>query len=186
MARLLLFHHVQGLTPGVRAFADRLRAGGHEVTTPDLFGGRTFASIEEGMEYGDAHQDKAVQMAKAAAAVLGPGFAVGGISYGVVPAQTLAQQHDGVRAAVLIDGGLKTEWFGGAWRPGVALQIHICADDPWAERPMPDDLAAEAGGELNLYPGAAHLSVDASLPSYDETITAQVVERTIAFLDALG
>lgn len=84
MAHLLLFHHVQGLTTGVRAFADRIRAGGHSVTTPDLFGGRTFASIEEGMEYGDAHQERAVEMARAAAAVLAPGFAVGGISYAVV------------------------------------------------------------------------------------------------------
>lgn len=186
MARLLLFHHVQGLTPGVRSLADRIRAGGHEVTTPDLFGGRTFATIEEGMEYGDAHQDRAVEMARAAAAVLAPGFAVGGISYGVMPAQTLAQQHDGVRGAVLIDGGLKTDWFGGPWPAGVALQIHVCAGDPWAERPMPDELAAEAGGELHLYPGAAHLSVDDSLAAYDASIAAQVVERTVALLDALA
>lgn len=111
---------------------------------------------------------------------------MGGISYGVVPAQTLAQQHDGVRAAVLIDGGLRTEWFGGTWPAGVALQVHVCADDPWAERPMPDDLAAEAGGELHLYPGAAHLTVDSSLAAYDETIAGQVAERTIALLDGLG
>ena len=29
MAEVLLFHHAQGLTTGMRAFADRLRAGGH-------------------------------------------------------------------------------------------------------------------------------------------------------------
>ena len=40
MAHVLLFHHIQGLTEGVVAFADELRAAGHEVTTPDLFGGR--------------------------------------------------------------------------------------------------------------------------------------------------
>lgn len=34
---VVLFHHVQGLTPGVLAFAERLREGGHRVVTPDLF-----------------------------------------------------------------------------------------------------------------------------------------------------
>ena len=51
MAEVLLFHHAQGLTPGVRAFADDIRAAGHIVHTPDLFNGRTFPSIEEGLAY---------------------------------------------------------------------------------------------------------------------------------------
>ena len=48
MAEILLFHRVQGLTPGVSAFADQLRAAGHTVHTPDLFDGRTFPTLEEG------------------------------------------------------------------------------------------------------------------------------------------
>jgi dienelactone hydrolase len=36
MAEVVLFHHVQGLTDGVLAFAGELRAGGHTVHTPDL------------------------------------------------------------------------------------------------------------------------------------------------------
>ena len=51
MAEVLLFHHAQGQTEGFTAFADELRRGGHTVHTPDLFDGRTFASIEEGMAY---------------------------------------------------------------------------------------------------------------------------------------
>ena len=51
MAEVLLFHHAQGLTPGVRAFADDLRAAGHTVHTPDLFDGRTFDTIDEGMAF---------------------------------------------------------------------------------------------------------------------------------------
>ena len=47
MADVLLFHHIQGLTDGVRAFADDLRGDGHTVHAPDLFDGRTFGSIEE-------------------------------------------------------------------------------------------------------------------------------------------
>ena len=51
MAEVLLFHHAQGLTSGIHAFADELRAAGHTVHTPDLFDGRTFDSIDEGMAY---------------------------------------------------------------------------------------------------------------------------------------
>jgi dienelactone hydrolase len=40
MAEVLLFHHVRGLTPGVVALADRFRAAGHLVHTPDRYGGR--------------------------------------------------------------------------------------------------------------------------------------------------
>ena len=51
MAEVLLFHHAQGQTEGFKAFADELRRGGHTVRAPDLFDGRTFASIEEGVAY---------------------------------------------------------------------------------------------------------------------------------------
>lgn len=39
MAEVVLFHHAQGLTPGVVAFADELRRAGHTVHTPDLLDG---------------------------------------------------------------------------------------------------------------------------------------------------
>ena len=51
MTEVLLYHHVQGLTEGVRSFADELRRAGHTVHTPDLFDGRTFDTIEEGMAF---------------------------------------------------------------------------------------------------------------------------------------
>src|SRR5699024_7777001 len=51
MVEVLLFPHAHGLTPGVTGFADELRAAGHRVHTPDLFDGRTFSTIEDGMTY---------------------------------------------------------------------------------------------------------------------------------------
>ena len=51
MTEIVLFHHVQGLTPGMVAFADELRAASHTVHTPDLFEGRTFPTLDEGMDY---------------------------------------------------------------------------------------------------------------------------------------
>ena len=49
MAEVVLFHHVQGLTDGVRAFAQELRAGGHTVHTPDLFDTERPATIDDGI-----------------------------------------------------------------------------------------------------------------------------------------
>ena len=51
MTDVLLFHHAQGLTAGIRSFADELRAAGHTVHVPDFYGGRTYATLEEGMAY---------------------------------------------------------------------------------------------------------------------------------------
>ena len=56
MATIVLYHHVLGLTPGVRALADALATAGRTVLTPDLFDGRTFASIDAGMPFGGYKQ----------------------------------------------------------------------------------------------------------------------------------
>ena len=53
MAELILFHHAQGLTDGVRAFGDELRAAGHVVHTPDLYEGQTFAELADGIGYAE-------------------------------------------------------------------------------------------------------------------------------------
>jgi dienelactone hydrolase len=47
MAEMLLFHHAHGLTPGVIAFAERLRRAGHTVHAPDLYEGQVFDSLDE-------------------------------------------------------------------------------------------------------------------------------------------
>ena len=36
----IVFHHVQGLTDGVQAFADIVGRAGHVVHTPDLYEGK--------------------------------------------------------------------------------------------------------------------------------------------------
>ena len=51
MTDVIVFHHAQGLTDGVRAFADRLRAAGHQVTVPDLYDGQTFDTLDDGIGY---------------------------------------------------------------------------------------------------------------------------------------
>jgi dienelactone hydrolase len=51
MSELLLFHHAQGLTPGVLSFAETLRNAGHTVHVPDLYDGNTFEELDDGMAY---------------------------------------------------------------------------------------------------------------------------------------
>lgn len=102
MTEILLFHHAQGLTSGVRAFADDLRARGHTVHTPDLFDGRTFQSIDEGLAYigeigFDAMRERGVRVADE----LPTELVYAGFSFGVLPAQKLAQTRPGARGALL-------------------------------------------------------------------------------------
>lgn len=68
MAEMLLFHHAQGQTEGFLAFADELRAAGHTVHTPDLYDGKTFADLKDGVGYaGQVGFDVILQRGAAAA-----------------------------------------------------------------------------------------------------------------------
>ena len=187
MTEVVLYHHVQGLTDGVRAFADELRQAGHTVHTPDMFGGRRFNSIEDGVDF--ARQEGFMELAGrgiAAAEQIGPEAVYAGFSFGVIPAQQLAQTRPGAGGALLMYSCLPVSEFGTAWPDGVPVQVHAKQDDPeFAE----DRAAAEAlvdstdDAELFLYPGEQHLFADSSLPAYDAAAAALLTERVLAFLD---
>ena len=101
MTEIVLFHHAQGLTPGVVAFADELRHAGHIVHTPDLFEGRTFDSIEKGMSFvKELGFGEVMSRGERAVEALPTALVYAGFSLGVVPAQKLAQTRPGARAAL--------------------------------------------------------------------------------------
>lgn len=190
MAELLLFHHVQGLTAGVVAFADRLRDEGHTVHTPDLFDGKTFATIEDGMAH--AREVGFGSLAKRGVAVadgLDNHLVYVGMSMGVMPAQQLAQTRTGARGALLLHACLPPAEFGG-WPDGVPVQVHGMDHDPFFAEEGGDLDAARAlvastdAAELFLYSGDAHLFTDSSLPAHDPAATDQLVARVLAFLTA--
>ncbi len=186
MADVLLFHHALGLTPGVAAFADELRAAGHAVTTPDLFDGARFDTIAAGVAHAEEIGfDTVIERGVAAATGLGDALVVGGFSLGVLPAQRLAQTRPGIAGALLYHAAVPPSMFGAGWPPGVALHIHLCDDDPWAaeDRDAAEALTAAAGGELHVYPGSGHLVVDSSFEDHDPVVAALILERTLAFLD---
>ena len=190
MTTMLLFHHAQGQTTGFLAFADELRAAGHTVHAPDLYDGRTFTDLDEGVGYaGEVGFDEIVRRGSATAEDLPPDIVYAGFSLGVMPAQSLAQGRPGARGAILYSAALPTSEFGGPWPRGVPVQIHMMDADPWAEedRPAAEALVEEAeDAELFLYPGSAHLFADASLEDYDDQAASLLKERTLAFLDRVG
>ena len=189
MTELLLFNHALGVTEGVRAFAEQIRAAGHTVTVGDLFEGKTFSTIEEGVtnEEGVGF-DSMIERSEQAAARLPASIVYGGFSLGAVYAQRLAQTRPGALGALLYHaGGLPPSEFGDSWPENVALQIHVSEGDRWVDREGAEGLIAAAkDGELFFYPGSAHLFTDSSWEEYDEDSAKLVLERTIAFLERVG
>lgn len=191
MAEVLLFHHIQGLTPGVHAFADRLRAAGHTVHTPDLYGGRTFATIDEGAAFTQSEEAPDLDaLADAEASQLPERLIYAGISSGVMQAQRLAQTRAGAAGAVLLEACLPItgQWAVGPWPDGVPAQIHGQDADPFFAGEGDIDAARQlvsmvADAELFTYPGDQHLFEDSSLPSYDEKATGLLTSRILAFLE---
>jgi dienelactone hydrolase len=190
MTEVVLYHHVQGLTDGVQAFGHELRQAGHTVHTPDLFDGRTFATIEEGMAFArEAGFGALTERGVAAVEGIGADVVYAGFSFGVMPAQQLAQTRSGARGAVFMSGCLPVSEFGDAWPEGIPVQVHGKEADPFFEE---DVEAARAlvesaeGAELFLYPGAEHLFADSSLPAYDPAAAKLLTERVLGFLERAG
>jgi len=189
VTEVVLFHHAQGLTPGVAAFAGELRRAGHTVHAPDLFDGRTFGSIGEGMGYAQQIGFPAEVLRRGTRAVegLAPDVVYAGFSLGVLPAQYLAQNRPGARGALLFYSCVPVAEFGPAWPAGVPVQVHGMDADPVFVGEGDIDAAREligqaADGELFLYPGDQHYFADSSLPSYDPDATALLSRRVLDFL----
>jgi dienelactone hydrolase len=190
MAEVLLFHHAQGLTPGIIEFADELRAAGHTVHTPDLFEGRTFGSIDEGMAHiktvgFDELRARGVRLAD----VYPSELVYGGFSFGESIAQELAQTRAGARGALLFYSciPISGEWSFGPWPAGVPVQIHGADSDPIFVGEGDVDAAREIvakvdDAELFLYPSDQHYFADSSLPSYDAEAAALMTKRVLEFL----
>jgi len=187
MAEILLFHHALGQTPGVLAFADELRTAGHVVHTPDLYEGRTFTDVHEGVQHAGRELgfDTVRERGRAAAEALPSELVYAGFSLGAMPAQELAQTRPGTKGALLFHSAIPVSEFGSPWPQGVPLQMHMMENDPWAEEDIPAarELAENEGAELFLYPGNVHLFADTSTLDYDEEAAALLKERALAFLN---
>lgn len=191
MTEIALFHHALGLTPGVVAFADTLRAAGHTVHTPDLFEGKTFASIEEGVSHAqEIGFGTVLERARKAADALPSELVYVGFSLGVVSAQMLAQTRAGARGAVLCYSCVPFTEFGESWPAGVPVQIHGMDADPYFAEEGDLDAARELvastdDAELFVYPGDQHYFADSTLPSYRPEAAELLTQRVLEFLAAI-
>ena len=196
MAVVVLYHHVQGLTDGVKAFADDLRAGGHTVHTPDLFDGALPSAIDDGRALVERiGEDLLDRRAGDALAGLPAGVVYAGFSLGAAFAQRLAQTRPGARGALLYESCLPItgEWSVGPWPAGVPVQIHGMDRDPFfalegdldAARELVTTVGADLA-ELYVYPGDRHLFADRSLPSYQPEAAPLLLQRSLEFLGRIG
>jgi dienelactone hydrolase len=186
VAEVVLYHHAQGQTPGFLEFADELRAAGHTVHTPDLYDGKTFESLDEGVGHAkEVGFGTLLESGVQAAEDLPADVVYAGFSMGVMPAQQLAQTRSGAKGALLFSAALPPSEFSDSWPEGVPLQIHMMESDEWALEDLPaarELVEIVDGAELFLYPGDKHLFADSSLADYDEQAAGQLKERVLAFL----
>jgi dienelactone hydrolase len=190
VTEILLFHHAQGQTEGFLAFADELRAAGHVVHAPDLYDGKTFAELADGVAYAkQVGFDMLLERGVAAAEGLPAEIVYAGFSLGALPAQKLAQTRPGARGALLLHACFPPSEFGTPWPDGVPVQIHAMDDDEWFEedaaaaRELVDEVE---NAELFLYPGDGHLFADSSLSDFDREAAGLLKQRARAFLEAVG
>lgn len=190
MTEVVLFHHAQGLTPSVIAFADELRRAGHTVHTPDLYQGSTFDTLEEGMVHAEQIGfGEVIERGVRAVEALPAALVYAGFSLGVLPAQKLAQTRAGARGALLFYSCVPVSEFGSGWPPDVPVQVHGMDADPIFVGEGDIDAAralveSTPQAELFLYPGDRHYFADSSLPSYDADAAALLLQRTLTFLRA--
>ncbi len=187
MVEIVLFHHVGGLTSGVVGFAERLRDAGHVVHTPDLFGNRTFAELEDGIAY--VHSVGEEMFAARAAEVVAPmahDLVYGGMSMGAARAGEQVLGRPGARAAFFLYGTIAPSWWKATWPVGVPSQAHVTEGDSFRELDAEGEYVAEvAGGELFIYPGSGHLFAEPDYPDFDEEIAMLATDRILAFLGKL-
>lgn len=191
MAEVVLYHHAQGLTDGVEAFAAELRQAGHTVHVPDLYDGHAFGTLEEGLAYARRTGfGTLMERGVTAAEGLGGTLVYAGFSLGVMPAQRLAQTRAGAKGALLFHACFPVSEFGDAWPASVPVQVHGMDADPFFAGEGDLDAARALVGsaeraELFLYPGKEHLFADSSLPSYDQAAASLLTRRVLDFLGGI-
>lgn len=191
MSEVLLFHHAQGQTAGFLAFADELRRAGHLVHTPDLYGGRVFEALDDGVAHaGSVGFGKILELGVRAAEGLPEALVYAGFSLGVMPAQKLAQTRPGARGALLFESCVPVSEFGASWPVGLPVQVHGMDADPYFAGEGDIDharalVASAQDAELFVYPGNCHLFADSSLATYDANAAKLLTSRTLEFLERL-
>lgn len=188
MANVVLFHSSYGLRPAVLAWADRMRAVGHTVTTPDLYDGRVTDSLPEALLFHDEVGLRTVTMrAREAIADEPDGTVLAGFSLGAGVAVLLGADDRRVGGLLLIHGLADPP---DTVTPGLPVQLHVAESDPL----VPPARVAQWEGEMRArgarldvydYPGG-HLYTDPGLPDFEELSNERTWDRANRFLASLS
>ncbi|MEW9551144.1 dienelactone hydrolase family protein [Nonomuraea sp. NPDC050783] len=190
MAQIVLFHSMLGLRPAERRAAERLRASGHDVVTPDLFDGRTASTIEEGFVLKDEQigWPTIEQRAREAVRSLPADTVLAGISMGGGVVHTLLPSRPDTAGVLLLHGVAEIRTTA---RAGLPIQLHISDADPFAPRATVaswQDGATRAGADLEVfsYPKVGHYFTDPDLADHDEHAATLTWRRVLDFLRRIG
>lgn len=196
MSEIVLFHSVLGVRQGVLDGAEHLRAAGHKVHVPDLYGGPVFDDYQEAIDYVESIGSIPELLRRTAAAVgeLPAALVYAGFSNGGGSAIYLGATRPGALGVLAMHAALPLEMIGvEAWPASVPVQVHYGSEDPFRSEDMvrrfgSDVQAAGAKYEYFDYPGVAgHLFTDTSRPDeYDREAAELMWTRATEFVDRLG
>jgi carboxymethylenebutenolidase len=192
---VLVLHPWWGLTPWVERFCDRLAAEGFSVSCPDLYDGRTAATIEQaealaaGLD-GPTARARVDEAAARLAEASGGDVAALGFSMGGQLAMAASQSAPAVRAVVAFYGGSELPDGFVETTHGTAFQGHFCAFDEWEDLDAAKALFAALAAtghraELHVYEGTDHWFMEDDRPDvYAPNAARQAFDRSVEFLRA--
>jgi len=196
---VLVLHAWWGLTQPFRQVCDRLAAEGFVALAPDLYRGKTTASVEgaealvgalnqnEERVRGDIaaavqflRQHDTTQLADGHGKLAIVGFSLGG-AYALDMSVTLAQE---IAAVVTFYATYPGLGYSGA---NAAYLCHFAEDDPFESAESVAEMEQELQAASRLatfytYPGTKHWFFEENRPEYDAEAAHLAWERTIAFL----
>jgi carboxymethylenebutenolidase len=196
---VVVLHAWWGLTQPFRQVCDRLAEAGFVALAPDLYRGKTTASVEEAQALGSAldrdvervrgdivgamqflRQHDATQRAAGRGKLALVGFSLGG-AYALDMSVTLAEQIAAVVTFYASYPGLDYR------KASAAYLCHFAQDDPFepAESAAEMERALKAAGRpvtCYTYPGTKHWYFEANRPEYDAESARLAWQRTIQFL----
>lgn len=188
MAHIVLLHSVYGLRAVERAAAERFRAAGHDIVTPDLYEGQIAATIDHGFVLKDRiGWQVIVERAREAVRKMPASTVLAGVSMGAgVVGELLPDRPD--TAGVLLLHGITG--IPASARAHLPVQLHVADPDGFAPPAAViawENAAMDAGAAVGVftYPGVGHFYTDASLRDHDEEAADLTWQRSLAFLHHL-
>lgn len=188
--QVVIYHSAYGLRPAIIDFADRLRAAGHQVHTPDLYDGEVFSDRSEAIrKIQELGFDRLLERARAAVEGLPRDLIYAGFSNGGACAELLAATRAGARGAVLIHAPLMVRDLGWTvWPSDVPVQVHFADKDPIKNQAVIDALSAkvrQSGSEFEQfeYEAPGHLFADPAFPAYNANAAELMTQRVLEFLE---